>query len=179
MSGCCSIAPRIAGACASIRADRRSPPCRRGARSPARRASACHRIALEALTPNRVAACRHDAPSSIARTTRLRRSTDSALVMHAGLLATARILNQIAAPLGIPCESFSSKHALDSSLHLARLAPLRSAALVCPAGIEALLPPLGLGPALWRAAAADRLLLFVGELLPWSSDDGLTCSPQM
>jgi hypothetical protein len=86
MSGWRVIAPRISGACASIFAERRSPPCRRGAGSPTLRAKACQRIALEALTPNLVAACRHDAPRSIAPTTRLRRSTDSALAMHAGLL---------------------------------------------------------------------------------------------
>jgi hypothetical protein len=43
-------------------------------------------IALEALTPNRCAAARHDDPPSIASTTRLRRSTDKDLAMHASPL---------------------------------------------------------------------------------------------
>jgi hypothetical protein len=45
-----------------------------------------HRIALDALTPNRCAAARHDNPPSIAPTTRLRRSTDKDLAMHASPL---------------------------------------------------------------------------------------------
>ena len=45
-----------------------------------------HRIALDALTPNRCAAARHDDPPSIAPTTRLRRSTDKDLAMRASPL---------------------------------------------------------------------------------------------
>ena len=54
--------------------------------SPSRRSCARHRIALDALTPNRWAAARHDNPLSIAPTTRLRRSTDKDLAMHASPL---------------------------------------------------------------------------------------------
>jgi hypothetical protein len=42
-------------------------------------------MALDALTPNRAAAARHEAPAATARTTRSRRSTDSALDIPAGL----------------------------------------------------------------------------------------------
>jgi hypothetical protein len=45
-----------------------------------------HRIALDALTPNRWAAARQDNPPAIAPTTRLRRSTDKDLAMQASLL---------------------------------------------------------------------------------------------
>jgi hypothetical protein len=42
-----------------------------------------HRIALDALTPNRCAAARHDDPHLIAPTARLRRSMDKDLAMRA------------------------------------------------------------------------------------------------
>jgi hypothetical protein len=42
-------------------------------------------MALDALTPNRAAAARHEAPAATARTTRSRRSTDSAFDMPASL----------------------------------------------------------------------------------------------
>ena len=51
------------------------------------RSNARQRIALDALTPNRSAAARHDNPPAIAPTTRRRRSTDKALAMQASLLA--------------------------------------------------------------------------------------------
>jgi hypothetical protein len=79
---------RISAACASMRADRRSPPSGPGATEPAFRASATQRIALEALTPKRAAAARHDAPEATAATTRSRRSTESAFDMLTGLLAS-------------------------------------------------------------------------------------------
>jgi hypothetical protein len=85
MSGFLSNAPRMTAACASTRAERRSPPWGLGLASPASLDRPCQRIALEALTPNRAAAWRHDAPPSTAAITRLRRSTDNALVMHVGL----------------------------------------------------------------------------------------------
>ena len=44
------------------------------------------RIALDSLTPKRSVARRHDIPSTIASIMRRRRSTESALAMHAGLL---------------------------------------------------------------------------------------------
>lgn len=47
-------------ACASIRAERRPPPWRLGLASPTSFESACQRIALDALTPKRVAAWWHD-----------------------------------------------------------------------------------------------------------------------
>jgi len=43
-------------------------------------------MALDALTPNRSAAWRHDIPPFIAVMTRRRRSNDKALAMHAGPL---------------------------------------------------------------------------------------------
>ena len=112
MSGVLAQASRISAAYASIRPERRSPPCRLGAASPSLRKRACQRIALEALTPNRAAAWRHDAPSSIAAITRLRRSIDSALAMHARPPSPACSLNHIPTPLGILSESVSSKPAL-------------------------------------------------------------------
>jgi hypothetical protein len=102
MSDFLSKAPRIAAACASILPERRSPPCRLGIASPATLDSACQRIALEALTPNRAAACRHDEPSSTAAITRLRRSTDNALAMHARPPSPACSLNQISTAKEIP-----------------------------------------------------------------------------
>jgi hypothetical protein len=64
--------------CASMCPDRRFPPNGLGATKPAFRISAAQRIALAALTPKRTAA-RHDDQTSIAATTRSRKSTDSAL----------------------------------------------------------------------------------------------------
>jgi hypothetical protein len=49
------------------------------------------RIALEALTPNRTAAARQDAPAETAATTLSRKSTDSALDMPVGLLADRKL----------------------------------------------------------------------------------------
>ncbi|CAM3272199.1 hypothetical protein SPAN111604_14200 [Sphingomonas antarctica] len=91
MSDFFSKAPRITAACASIRAERRSPPCCLGVASPTSFESACQRIPLDALTPNRAAAWRHDAPASIAAITRRRRSIDSALAIHPGLPAGMKL----------------------------------------------------------------------------------------
>jgi hypothetical protein len=44
------------------------------------------RMVLETLTPKRTAARRRDAPSSTARITRMRKSSDNGTPMHAGLL---------------------------------------------------------------------------------------------
>jgi hypothetical protein len=84
-SGLASTKPRIRAEWASMRLERRSPPKGPGRTSPCRRAKLLQRMALEALTPKRTAAWRHDIPSSIAATTRSRKSTDSALLMHASL----------------------------------------------------------------------------------------------
>src|ERR1700733_9163263 len=81
-----ATAERISSACASIRCEWRSPPWSLGLISPSRCSRARHRIALDAPTPNRGAAARHDNPPSIASTTRRRRSTDKDLAMHASLL---------------------------------------------------------------------------------------------
>jgi hypothetical protein len=53
MSLSAATAVRINSACASIRCEWRSPPWRFGLTSPCRRSCARHRIALDALTPNR------------------------------------------------------------------------------------------------------------------------------
>jgi hypothetical protein len=58
MSLLAATAERISSACASIRCEWRSPPWRLGLTSPSRRSVARHRIALDALTPNRCAAAR-------------------------------------------------------------------------------------------------------------------------
>src|SRR3954465_4311261 len=56
MSGTSSSAAWIRSAWASVRRESRSPPCGLGRASPPARRWACQRIALDALTPNRVAA---------------------------------------------------------------------------------------------------------------------------
>src|SRR3954453_14715643 len=56
MSGTSASAAWIRSACASVRRESRSPPCGFGRASPPARRWACQRIALDALTPNRVAA---------------------------------------------------------------------------------------------------------------------------
>ncbi len=90
-----STRPRTSGACASMRAERRSPPSGPGATGPASRASAAQRIALDALTLNRVAAWQHDSPSAIAARTRDPRSGQR--LRHAGRPPSpAQTLNQIA-----------------------------------------------------------------------------------
>jgi hypothetical protein len=88
MSDFRSTTRRMSAACASMRAERRSPPSGPGATEPASRTSAAQRIALDALTPKRAAAARHDAPAATAATTRSRRSTDSAFDMPTSLLAS-------------------------------------------------------------------------------------------
>src|SRR3954468_12687039 len=85
MSGTSAKAAWIRSAWASVRCESRSPPCGLGRASPPARRIPCQRIALDALTPNRAAAWRHDKPASIAARTRERRSKDSALGIQAGL----------------------------------------------------------------------------------------------
>lgn len=74
-----------------MRDERRSPPSGPGANDPLCRAMPHQRIALEALTPNRTAAARQDAPAATAATTLSRKSTDSALDMPVGLLADRKL----------------------------------------------------------------------------------------
>jgi len=56
ISGTSASAAWISSAWASVRCESRSPPCGFGRASPPARRIPCQRIALEALTPNRVAA---------------------------------------------------------------------------------------------------------------------------
>src|SRR5215203_1001258 len=85
----CSAKPAwIRSAWASVRRESRSPPCGLGRASPPARRIACQRMTLDALTPNRAAAWRHDRPSSMAARTRDRTSKDSALGMQVGLPAS-------------------------------------------------------------------------------------------
>jgi hypothetical protein len=56
MSGTSASAAWISSAWASVRYESRSPPCGFGRASPPARRIPCQRIALDALTPNRVAA---------------------------------------------------------------------------------------------------------------------------
>jgi hypothetical protein len=86
MSGVSASAAWIRAACASIRAERRSPPCLRGAADPRCSKRCRQRIALDTLTPNRAAAARHDRPSSTAAKTRSRKSIDKARPIPADLL---------------------------------------------------------------------------------------------
>src|SRR5215207_4804826 len=69
MSGVSSTRPRINAARASIRPERRSPPSAFGRASPCRRSNPRQRIALDALTPKRCAACLHESPPAIAAST--------------------------------------------------------------------------------------------------------------
>src|SRR5215210_7165018 len=85
MSGTSASAAWIRSAWASVRCESRSPPCGLGRASPPARRIPCQRMALEALTPNRAAAWRHDRPASMAARTRERRSKESALGIQAGL----------------------------------------------------------------------------------------------
>src|SRR3954467_957388 len=85
MSGASSSTAWMRSAWASVRCESRSPPCGLGRASPPDRRIPCQRIALEALTPNRAAAWRHDRPASMAARTRERRSKDSAWGIQAGL----------------------------------------------------------------------------------------------
>lgn len=87
MSGVSSRSARISPAAASICPERRSPPRGPGRSVPFSRASARQRLTLAALTPNRSAASRWLAPASTAARTRMRRSTERALDMPAGLLS--------------------------------------------------------------------------------------------
>ena len=99
MSDFWSTRRRISAACASICAERRSPPSGPGATEPTFRISAAHRTALAALTPKRSAAARQDDPAAIAATTRSRRSTDRAFDMPiASILKGNRITT--AQPVG-------------------------------------------------------------------------------
>src|SRR3954453_2352731 len=84
-SGTAASAAWIRSAWASVRPESRSPPCGFGRGSPPARRIPCQRMALDALTPNRAAAWRHDRPSSMAARTRERRPKESALGMSAGL----------------------------------------------------------------------------------------------
>jgi hypothetical protein len=70
------------------------------------------RIALDALTPNRNAAARQDAPAATAATTLSRRSTDSALDMSAGLLADRQLESDQPRVTESPSDSISAKTAL-------------------------------------------------------------------
>src|SRR5215207_7795675 len=100
MSGVASTRPRIKPARASIRPERRSPPSAFGRASPCRRSNPRQRIALDALTPKRCAACLHESPPAIAASTRVLRSSDSAFDMSAGL-RPADSLNHRCPDLGI------------------------------------------------------------------------------
>src|SRR4051794_4350896 len=84
-SGTAASAAWIRSACPSFRRESRSPPCGLGRASPPARRIPCQQMALDALTPNRAAAWRHDRPASMAARTRERRSKESALGIQAGL----------------------------------------------------------------------------------------------
>ena len=68
----------MAAACASVRCECRSPPIGLAAISPSARNLACQRIALALATPNRFAACPHEAPVSMTAITGSRTSSDKA-----------------------------------------------------------------------------------------------------
>ena len=78
----------MAAACASIRCECRSPPIGLAAISPSLRNLAYQRIALALATPNRSAACPHEAPASMAAITRSRRSRDKARAIMPSVIRT-------------------------------------------------------------------------------------------
>src|SRR5262245_28722174 len=69
------------------------------------------RTALAADTPNRSAASRRDMPPFTAATSRLRRSLDSARVIHAGLQSSGQLESE-SAPLGNPLPIHSDPNLL-------------------------------------------------------------------
>ena len=75
-----------------------------GRASPCMHSRARQQIALDALTPNRWAAFRHERPPAIAASTRVLRSSESAFDMSAGI-RPADSLNHRCADLGIESES--------------------------------------------------------------------------
>ena len=86
MSRVAATSPRISSAWASIRSERLSPPCGRGALLPVSRHRRTHFTAVDAATPNRSAAARRLIPAATASISRSRRSLDRGFVMQAGLL---------------------------------------------------------------------------------------------
>ena len=92
---------RISGPCRSMRAERVSPPCRRGATSPVARHLRTSLTAVEAATPNRSAAARQLAPAATHFTSRSRRSFERGLVMRAGLRSSTHV-ESVFAHLGNP-----------------------------------------------------------------------------
>jgi hypothetical protein len=70
---------------ASMRPERLSPPCGRGAGEPVSRNRRIHFTAADGAIPNRSAAARRLMPLSTAAITRTRRSWLKGLVMTAGL----------------------------------------------------------------------------------------------
>ena len=96
---------KIAGPSASIRSDRLSPPCARGATEPVSRHRRCHFTAIEGAMPNRAAAARQLWPAVIAPTTRCLRSKERGRVMKAGLLTSLNRESQ-PRPNGNPAQRF-------------------------------------------------------------------------
>src|SRR4051794_16673730 len=95
-----------------MRPERRSPPSALGRASPCLRSKLRQRIALDALTPKRCAACLHETPPAIAASTRVLRSSESAFDMSPGLRPEDS-LNHPSADLGIVPSH--SDHALEDS----------------------------------------------------------------
>jgi hypothetical protein len=111
VSGCCTTTPRMKAASASMRRDLRSPPWFLGTRARPERTCATQRIALDALTPNRAAAWRHDLPLATASTTRSQIQGQRS--SHACWPPSpACSLNHSQADSGIPLDSIRSEFAL-------------------------------------------------------------------
>src|SRR5690606_12881385 len=101
--------------CASILPECRSPPRGFATACPCACARCRQRIALDTLTPNRVAAARQLRPPSIAATTLSRRSCESARAIYASLLSPAQCLNHNKAAKGIPIDSVRVETALKAA----------------------------------------------------------------
>ncbi len=97
--------------CASIRAERRSPPKAPGRASPCSRSRWRHLLMLAALTLKRSAAARCERPCETAARTRTRKSIDKAFDMSAASCRRTP-MNQTKADLHSQCDSFRSDSAL-------------------------------------------------------------------
>ena len=85
ISGTSATIVGIAAPQPSIRSDRPSPPCARGAAEPVASQSRRHCTATDGATPNRAAAPRQLTPPSITAITQSPRSSDKGRVVKAGL----------------------------------------------------------------------------------------------
>src|SRR5208337_1566430 len=101
-----------------MRSERRSPPVGAGEIPPVAWKRQTQRMALAMLTPKRLAAALRDRPpTTTASTTRVRRSSDSAIPAASFTRRRPSIIDR--PDSGIPCDSFRWETALEAVDHLA------------------------------------------------------------